>query len=274
MFRHQSRRKTLIGTVFVCMELTFHLAVNQLRQSHGNAVLGLFMTIFKNVLMVGIMYFMFDLLGLRRVAVRGDFLLYVMSGVFMFMTHTAALGAVSKADGPTSPMMLHSPMYPLIAIGGSALASLYRQTLSAGVILFLYHTFFHHIYIEHPVDLMGMYLLSWASGLGIGMVFRAMRPWQPDLATLLTTVLMRANVVASGKMVLINNMSPKLRNWFDWNPLFHTIDQGRGALFLNYTPHFTSVSYPVYVTLGLFIIGLMAEFFTRQHVSLSWGKRG
>lgn len=273
MFRHQSRQKTLLGTVFVCLELTFHLAVNQLRQSHGNAVLGLFMTIGKSVLMTAIMYFMFDLLGLRRVAVRGDFLLYVMSGVFMFSTHTAALGAVSKADGPTSPMMLHSPMYPLIAIGGSALASLYRQTLSAGVILFLYHVFFQRLYFEDPVGLLGIYLLSWASGLGIGMVFRAMRPWQPDLASLLTTVFMRANMIASGKMVLINNMPPGLRGWFDWNPLFHAIDQGRGAIFLNYSPHFTSISYPVYVTLALIIIGLMAEFFTRQHVSLSWGKR-
>lgn len=273
MFRHDSRQKTILGTGLVTLELIFHLAVRELRKSHGNAVLGLLMTQVQSVLMIAIMYFLFDLLGLRRVAVRGDFLLYVMSGVFMFMTHVSVIGAVSRADGPTSPMMMHSPMNPIIAILGSALAALYRQTLSATVILFLYHSFFNPVYIRDPVGLLGVHLLAWASGLGIGMILRSARPWQPDLASILTSVIMRVNVIASGKMVLVNNMTPSLRSWFDWNPLFHVIDQGRGEVFLNYTPHFTSLSYPIYVTLALIVLGLMAEFFTRQHASASWGSR-
>ena len=26
---------------------------------------------------------------------------------------------------------------------------------------------------------------------------------------------------------------------FDWNPLFHTIDQARGFTFINYNPHYS-----------------------------------
>lgn len=273
MFRHDSRQKTLLGTGLVALELIFHLAVRELRKSHGSAVFGLLMTVVQSVLMIVIMFFLFDLLGLRRVAVRGDFLLYVMSGVFMFMTHISAIGAVSRADGPASPMMMHSPMNPIIAICGSALAELYRQTLSASVILFLYHTLFNPVYIHDPVGVLGIHLLAWASGIGIGMVLRSIRPWQPDLATILTSIFMRANVIASGKMILANNMSPTLRSWFEWNPLFHVIDQGRGEIFLNYTPHFTTISYPVYFSLAFIVIGLMAEFFTGKHASASWGKR-
>jgi len=57
---------------------------------------------------------------------------------------------------------------------------------------------------------------------------------------------------------------------FDWNPLFHTIDQARGFIFLHYNPHFSSVSYPLYLTAALIMIGLMAEFYTRKNASLSW----
>lgn len=60
---------------------------------------------------------------------------------------------------------------------------------------------------------------------------------------------------------------------FDWNPLFHTIDQSRGFIFLNYGPRYTSIDYPVMVALACVMIGLMLEFFTRQHVSASWNKR-
>ena len=73
-------------------------------------------------------------------------------------------------------------------------------------------------------------------------------------------------------MVLANNLPPARRNWFDWNPLFHTIDQARGFIFLNYTPRYTSYDYAICYALVCILIGLMAEFFTRQHASASWGK--
>jgi ABC-type polysaccharide/polyol phosphate export permease len=273
MFRTQSRRKSHFATGFETLELIFHVTIRNLRKTHGNAVLGLVLSIVQSVVLVGIMYMMFSLLGVSRVAVRGDFLLFVMSGVFMFTIHISALGAVSRAEGPTSPMMMHAPMNPIISISGAALASLYTHTLSAAIILFLYHAIFSPISFEDPVGMLGLYLLSWISGAGIGMVLLSARPWQPDLVSIVTSVFMRANMIASGKMLVANNTPPALRAWFDWNPLFHVIDQGRGYIFLNYTPRVTSISYAIYVTLFCVVIGLMTEFFTRQYASASWEKR-
>ena len=74
-------------------------------------------------------------------------------------------------------------------------------------------------------------------------------------------------------MFLANTMPTSLLVFFTWNPLFHTIDQARGHMFLNYHPRYTSVEYPIKVALVCILIGLMAEFYTRKHVSLSWQKR-
>jgi ABC-type polysaccharide/polyol phosphate export permease len=60
---------------------------------------------------------------------------------------------------------------------------------------------------------------------------------------------------------------------FTWNPLFHTIDQARGFIFLNYNPHYSSISYPIYVSLGCLMLGLIGEFYTRQHASISWSAK-
>ena len=141
------------------------------------------------------------------------------------------------------------------------------------MILFLYHTLFNPVVIEEPVGVMAMFLLSWFSGVGIGMIFMAAMPWQPDLVGILTKLVIRINMIASGKMIVANNASAKIRNLFDWNPLFHIIDQGRGHMFLNYTPRYTSWEYALKVAVICVMIGLMAEFFTRQHISASWNKR-
>lgn len=273
MFRYKPTRKSSFGTAFETLELIFHVAIRNLRKSHANAALGLVMSILQALLMVTIMYGMFTLFGLRKVAVRGDFMLYVMSGVFMFMTHVKVIGAVASADGPTSAMMMHAPMNPIISICGAALASLYQQVLAASVILFAYHALWTPITIDQPVGMIGMFLLSWFCGIGIGMIFLSATPWQPDTVQLLRTIYQRANVIASGKMVLANNTRPDMRALFDWNPLFHTIDQSRGFIFLNYVPRYTSIDYAVIFGLSCVMIGLMAEFFTRQHASASWGAR-
>ena len=273
MFRHKKFERSWLSLGFETLELIYHVGVRSLRKTHHNAVLGLVMSIVQALLMLLIMYFMMSLFGMRKIAVRGDFMLYVMSGVFMFMTHIKAIGAVSSADGPTSAMMMHAPMNPIISIMGAALGSLYQQTLAASVILFVYHAAWNPISIEQPVEMMGMYLLSWFTGIGIGMIFMAARPWQPELVGILVTLYQRANVIASGKMTLANNLQPQRRNWFDWNPLFHTIDQSRGFIFLNYEPRYTSYHYAIGYALICIMIGLMAEFFTRQHASASWNLR-
>lgn len=272
MFRHKPYERSWISLGFETLELIYHVSVRNLRKGHRNAMLGLVMSIVQSLLMLLIMYLMMHVFGMRRIAVRGDFMLYVMSGVFMFMTHVKAIGAVSGADGPTSPMMMHAPMNPIISIMGAALASLYQQTLAAAVIMFFYHTLVTPITIDEPVGMMGMFLLSWFTGVGIGMVFLSAKPWQPEAIGILVMIYQRLNVIASGKMVLANNLQTNRRNWFDWNPLFHTIDQARGFIFLNYTPRYTSYEYAIYYALVCMMIGLMAEFFTRQHASASWSR--
>jgi ABC-type polysaccharide/polyol phosphate export permease len=273
MFRHKSQDRSWVSLGYETLELIYHAGVRSMRKTHHNAVLGLVMAIVQALIMLLIMYFMMSLFGMRRVAVRGDFMLYVMSGVFMFMTHIKAIGAVGSADGPTSAMMMHAPMNPIISIMGAALGSLYQQTLAACVILFVYHAVWNPITIDEPVGMLGMYLLSWFAGIGIGMIFLSARPWQPEFVGILKTLYQRANVIASGKMVLANNLQPNRRDWFDWNPLFHTIDQARGFIFLNYAPRFTDYHYAVYFATVCIMIGLMAEFFTRQYASASWNKR-
>jgi ABC-type polysaccharide/polyol phosphate export permease len=269
MFQPQTRRSTLRAALSMA-ELVFHVAVRNVRKSHGSPIIGLLMNIFQSVLMVVIFWAMFELLGMRGSALRGDFLLYIMSGVFLFMTHVKALGAVSGAEGPTSAMMKHSPMNTIVAIGGAALSALYLQVLSACVILYLYHTLFAPITIDQPVGTIAMFLLAWASGVGIGMMVMAAKPWWPEGVTMVSTIYMRVNMIFSGKMFVANKLPGYMHPYFEWNPLFHTIDQARGFIFLNYSPHYTSITYPIWLAAAFAMIGLMAESYTRKHASASW----
>ena len=272
MLRHQTRiTRSRPGARL--LELIYHETVRSVRQSHGNAMIALIMNIVQTLVFLMVFYVMFSILGLRGSTVRGDFLLYILSGIFLFMTHIKAISAVSGSDGPTSAMMKHAPMNTLVAICSSAIGALYIQILSLVVILFVYHVAVTPIEIHQPAGAFGMLLIAWFSGAAIGTIFLAIKPWFPGFVSIATILYMRINMIASGKMFLANSLPANRRAMFDWNPLYHSIDQARGYTFLNYNPHYTSASYPLILSIVILMIGLLGEFYTRKHASISWSAK-
>ena len=269
MFEAQ-RPTTKTRSAFNLLELIYHSIVRDIRKDHRNAVVGLLMNMMQTIVFVLAFYVMFSILGLKGSAIRGDFLLYIMSGIFLFLTHTKAMGAVLKAEGPASAMMKHAPMNTIVSITSSAIASLYIQVLSMSVVLYLYHVSFGPITIVDPIGAMGMVLLAWFTGVSVGMIFLAIKPWFPGFTGIASAIYARANMIASGKMFVANSMPGFMLSMFDWNPLFHAIDQARGYTFINYNPHYSSISYPLKVAIVLIMIGLMMEFYTRKNASVSW----
>ena len=272
MFQQAAPKSTLRSALSIA-ELIYHSIVRNVRKTHGNAIMSILMNMLQTVMFVMVFFIMFTILGMKGAALRGDFLIYIMSGIFLFMTHTKTMGAVAGAEGPSSPMMKHAPMNTVVAITAAALSTLYIQLISLAAILFVYHVAFVPLDIDQPIGALGMLMLAWFSGIGIGMVLLALKPWFPGFVAILTTVYQRANMIASGKMFVANTLPTFMLNMFDWNPLFHCIDQSRGFAFINYAPRNSSVDYPLYFGLVFLMLGLMGEFYTRHRVSVSWGAK-
>jgi ABC-type polysaccharide/polyol phosphate export permease len=248
--------------------------VRKVRKTHGNAVLAIVMSVVQSILFLAAFYFLFTIIpGARGMAIRGDFMLYLLTGIFLYLVHVQALQEIMRSESSTSPMMQHAPMNTLVAILSSAFAALYIKMVSLLVILFLLHTLLQPVVIHDWAGALMMFLLAWGSGCALGVILLAARPWAPDIVNLVQMAYVRVNMIASGKMFVANMLPSSFIALFDWNPLFHIIDQARGFTFVNYEPHYSNWEYPLYATLALFLIGMMAEFYTRKHASASWEAR-
>lgn len=264
---------TATRSAVTIIEVMYHATVRHVVKSNGNAIIALLLSILQTSLMVLFFWVMFSVLSMRPAAVRGDFVLYLLSGVFLYFTHVKTVKAVQSADGPNAGMMKHAPMNTAVSMTSAALGTLYIQILSLVVILFIYHAAVTPISIDNAGGAFVALFFAWLSGFAIGVVFYALKPWAPRFVEIFSMIYTRANMIASGKMFLANQLPGFMLAMFDWNPLFHLIDQARGFTFINYNPHFTSMSYPIYVTLGIMMIGLMGEFYTRRNSSASWAAR-
>ena len=268
----QARRsQSTFSLALNMLELTFHAASRKVRQAHRNAVLAILLSVVQSALFIAAFYVMFTVLGQRGAAVRGDFMLYLLTGIFAYLTHIQALQKMMGTENSTSALMQHAPMNTLVAILSSALSTLYTKTVSLLVLLLILHTMFAPLTFYYWPGALMMFLLAWASGCVIGLILMAAKPWAPEAVNIIQLVYVRANMIASGKMFVANMMPTAIIAFFDWNPLFHIIDQARGFTFVNYFPHHSSWEYPLYATLVLLVIGFMAEAYTRRHASASWG---
>lgn len=273
MFQSTGKPHSGFGTAISMFELIYHSIVRSVRKTHNNAIMAIVMNMLQMVIFVGAFYVMFSILGLRGAAIRGDFLVYIMTGIFLFMTHTKTFAAVAGSEGPASPMMQHAPMNTIISISSAALGALYVQVLSLFMILFIYHVAFTPLEIEEPFGAFGMLMLAWFTGVGAGLVLLAIKPWFPTFVSIFTQIYQRVNMIASGKMFVANSLPSFMLAMFDWNPLFHVIDQSRGYAFINYSPRYSSWEYAWWIGVALLMIGLMGEFYTRRHASISWDAR-
>lgn len=273
MFQTTRNSRSAVALIFNFSEVTFHATARKVRKNHGNAVLAIALSVVQSLLFIAAFYFMFSILGGRGMAIRGNYLVYLMSGIFVYLTHIQTVRAIMSAEGPTSDMMQHAPMNTLVSICSAALSSLYTQFVALKCILLLIHTTIEPVEIHYWPGALGMFLLAWFSGTVLGIIFMALKIWFPDLMNIMSMVYIRANMIFSGKMFVANMMPAVMLPVFSWNPLFHIIDQTRGHIFVNYIPHNTSATYPVVLSLIFLLIGMMLEHHTRQYASASWGAK-
>ena len=265
--------RTLFGASMSFMELLFHSIVRSARKSSGNATLGLGIAILQSLIMLAIFFALFTVLGMRSVAIRGDFIVFLLTGIFLFLTHNKAVSSAMGAVSPVGGLTLHTPISSLLNIMASVLSGLYLQVLGFALILLVVHILRGGLEFYNPAGLIFPFFMAWASGIAIGLMFGVLKPFAPKFIPMVAMMYRRANMITSGKMLPANYMSATMITWFDWNPLFHTIDQARGHAFVNYFPRHTNMEYPVYLSLTLVMIAMMIEFWLRKNMSQSWGKR-
>lgn len=270
MFK-QRHNRNMAEAGFTTLALIYHQIVYKLRTDHRNAIVGLLLTAAQGAIFVVVLLAIYYLIGLRSSPLRGDFLLYIMSGIFMFMLHVKAVGAVAGSHSISAAIVKHEPLNAAVLIMGAALAALYRMVVACAVILTLYYVAFQEFTIYDPVGAACVFMLAWFSGVCVGLVFLGLRPWSPPLTALLTQVYTRVNMIFSGKMFVANALPGFVLPWFIWNPLFHIVDQGRGFVFINYAPQRTSLFYALGVSVVLLMIALLVNFTTRKYESVSWG---
>jgi len=264
----ETHSKSMILGLFEFADLVFHSVVREVRTQSGNATFGVFKEVTTIGVFLGLFYMIAMFLG-RGAAIRGSLIVFLLTGIVLFLTHIKAISSVRSAQSATSAIMMHAPMTVILSILAKSFAGLYLQVIAVTLIVLLFWIYGVDLTINDPKALVLPVFLAWASGIATGMIFMTVAPLIPSIVKTISPIYQRAQMFTSGKMLPAAYMPSVMLPWFSWNPLFHCIDQARVAAFVNYNSDVTSNSYTIWFTLIALLIGLMGEFWARKNLSKS-----
>ena len=260
--------KSLFFGALEFMELVYHSVVREVRSQSGNATFGVLKEVSTIGVFLGLFYMIAVFMG-SGVAIRGGIMMFLLTGIILFLTHIKAIASVRGASTAASAIMMHAPMTVILSILAKAFAGLYLQLVAVLLFLFIFWIFGVDLSVDNPPGLVLPVFFAWASGIAIGMVFMTLAPLFPFVIKTVSPIYQRAQMFTSGKFLPAAYMPTAMVGWFSWNPLFHCIDQARAATFIHYESDVTSLAYPVWFTLVALTFGLMGEFWAKNTLSKS-----
>ncbi len=246
--------------------LVYSLVVRDLRTEHKNASLGILLAVAQPLVMGIVFYLFMSLMGGGFNKVRGDSLTFVLLGFILFFVHVRTVAAVAGAL--RQDMMNHQRLSPFLMIWVKAIGSFYKNAFAL-VIMIIANYLLRDVYeMQDPFLFASAFFWCWFSGIGIGIIFLAANRYF-TWGSVLQVTYIRISFFTSGKFFVANSLPSFIRPYMDWNPLFHLLDQGRDAAFLNYTARTTSMDYVIVVTMCLFVLGMLVEHYVRVNYSAS-----
>jgi len=263
-----TQTRSIVWAALEFIALIFHCVVREVRMQSGSATLG----ILKEVTTIGLFMLFFYMLSVfmgRGAAIRGDLMMFLLTGVALFLIHIKAIASTQSASNATSAEMQHAPMTVILSILAKAFGGLYLQVVAVSIVVAVLWIFGTDFSIQSPKKLVLPVFFTWASGISVGLVIMMLMPVIPGIMKPFSQLYRRAQMITSGKFLPAAYMPGALIGYFDWNPLFHTIDQARLATFVNYNREVSSMSYPIWFTVVALLIGLMGEFWSRKNLSKS-----
>lgn len=222
----------------------FYYSVALVRKQSGSTSWGFLITIFEysyNFLIILLIMLIVRSMG---GVIRAPFLLYVLTGVSIFLIHNKIIGSFLDADS-------NKPLLPVLSVGNSVLIwgeflqSVYMQVIVSliflTIIIFTTGTF----RVADPLLAIWVFMMALAYSVALGALGFALMPLQKRVVKRVFAVYRRLGIIFSGKMIPGNLATgTSIFAFYRINPLFHIIDQFRGAMFENYHPHNSNLAYP------------------------------
>lgn len=241
----------------IFQSVVFALLIRELKTRFGVWRLGYFWAILEPLLSIAALSLVVTFLRGRQPWYGIPVPVFVACGFLLFLyfriLSTQAANSISSNRG----LFGYRQVKPFDTLASRAvLETLIFLGTMLCMALIGYWFFGYNLKPDDPLKLIMVIILLIAFSFGLGLIFAVFGALNPELAKLLP-VLNRPLLFISCVMYPFAAVPDRLKGWLIWNPLLHAIEEFRGAMFLDYPNHDTSLLYLLQCSIVLMSFGLL-----------------
>jgi capsular polysaccharide transport system permease protein len=239
------------------------LLMRDMRTRYGQYNLGYLWAIFLPLSFIITITIIFSFIG-RRNAHGVPMEIQMLSGAVLYFGFLSTKTQIMSAYNSNKAIFVY-PMIHIIDIIISK--SIIEYATYVMVLIILLSMFWvmgvPESYVDDPLKFAFYGLLSILMGISFGHIMSCIMLWFPS-AAFLNTVITRVMFFTSGVWFLLSDIPNEWRTYILYNPMAHIIDQGRGAFISAYTAPDSSLSYIIEWLIGLTVIAIILDLFSRR----------
>ncbi|MBL4874347.1 MAG: ABC transporter permease [Rhodobacteraceae bacterium] len=234
---------------------TIHsIMLREVRCRFAGDPLGYAWTFLVPLLWIGTLMFFFTLLG-RTPAIPVDTPTFIATGVVPYVLFRYTITSMGRVASTHRHLVHFCGVRVSDLLFAAAMLELLNAVIIFAMIWLLISAIFGPVLIHNPLEFINGLLLTAIFGASVGR-FAAILGMVSETAKRMIPVVLRPMFWISGIFFTAPELPSNLIPYLQWNPLLHTIEITRSAVFLDYTSTFANMAVP----LGLSAIFLMDSF--------------
>ena len=220
----------------------------------GEYRLGFFWMLFEPLLGVLVIGVLIGSLAQRAVP-EIPYPFFLLNGMLLSKLLTGSMNTGINAIGANQGLLVYPAVRPLDTFMARFLFELFTTMFSYALFCVLGMFFGVFVSLGHLEIIFACHLLTWFTGCGLGLIFGVASAHYSEVDKIVM-VLQRPLIFVSAVLFPIASTTGAVQEKLLFNPLVHTIELSRKALFPYYNAGGTTLSYPALVAIVALAVGL------------------
>lgn len=231
----------------------------------GEYKLGFFWMLFEPLLGVVIIGMIIGSVAQRTVP-EIPYAFFVLNGMLLLKLFTGPMNAGINAIGANQGLLVYPTVRPLDTFIARFLFHLLTTLFSFSVFCILAMWLGIGLSLRNLDVLLAAYLLAWLNGCGLGLIFGVLAAHFRETEKLVM-VLQRPLLFVSAVLFPMSSVPPGIQRYLLFNPLVHSIELSRNALFPFYHAEGVDLLYPTVFAIVVLSVGLTLFHGNRNFLS-------
>lgn len=241
------------------------LLLREVSTRFGEYRLGFFWMLFEPLLGVLVIGVLIGTLAQRAVP-EIPYPFFLLNGMLLIKLFTGPMRIGINAIGSNTGLLVYPTVRPLDTFIARFLFELLTTAFSYGLFCICGMLFGIFISMGHLEIVLACHLITWFTGCGLGLIFGVASAHFSETEKVVM-IIQRPLIFISAVLFPLAAVSPSVQKFLLYNPLVHTIEQSRKALFPYYNAGETTLVYPAIVAVVVLSIGLTLFHGNRNFLS-------